>query len=795
MEPLYNFLGLSVGVIGADLQPFERQTAYGADITYGTNNEFGFDYLRDNMVTDQYDKVQRELNFAVVDEVDSILIDEARTPLIISGQADDNIQLYRVMDAVPAHLIRQETEEGEGDYWVDEKAHQVILSEAGHEHAEQILTQMGLLQENDSLYSAANISLMHHLMAALRAHTLFHKDQHYVIQDGEIVIVDEFTGRLMAGRRWSEGLHQAVEAKEHVKVEAATQTFATITLQNYFRMYHKLAGMTGTAITEAGEFWNIYKLDVVEIPTNRPIQRNDMNDRVYKTQREKYNAVIEEVERMRNSGRPVLVGTSSVEISELLSRLLKLRHIPHQVLNAKLHQKEADIVALAGQSTPGIVKVKDENGEVHEEERLLGAVTIATNMAGRGTDIKLTDEVRAAGGLAIIGTERHDSRRVDRQLRGRAGRQGDVGSSVFFVSLEDKLMRLFASERIARVMDKLGFKDGEMIESGMISKSIERAQKKVEENNFGTRKHLLEYDDVMNKQRTVIYEKRRHALMGERIGMDISNMIWDRVVDTIDKYDYAGCVDRFIEIFAMQVPFTEEEFEGMKREDLYEKAFEAAIQTFNRKMEKLREVAIPVIKQVYETQAEQFDHILVPISDGRLVYNVRVDLKEAYETESRNVVREFEKAILLHNIDDCWKENLRLLDELKHSVRNVSYEQKDPLVVFKIESVKLFDDMVNDINDSSVSTLMRAFIPGTASEEVRDGGEEEPRSEGNYTETKQEFDERGELVDVNEAQAQAGAPDQLPQQPLVKDKMPGRNDPCPCGSGKKFKNCHGKGIV
>jgi protein translocase subunit secA len=416
-------------------------------------------------------------------------------------------------------------------------------------------------------------------------------------------------------------------------------------------------------------------------------------------------------------------------------------------------------------------------------------------MAGRGTDIKLTDEVRAAGGLAIIGTERHDSRRVDRQLRGRAGRQGDVGSSVFFVSLEDKLMRLFASERIARVMDKLGFKDGEMIESGMISKSIERAQKKVEENNFGTRKHLLEYDDVMNKQRTVIYEKRRHALMGERIGMDISNMIWDRVVDTIDKYDYAGCVDRFIEIFAMQVPFTEEEFEGMKREDLYEKAFDAAIQTFNRKMEKLREVAIPVIKQVYETQAEQFDHILVPISDGRLVYNVRVDLKEAYETESRNVVREFEKAILLHNIDDCWKENLRLLDELKHSVRNVSYEQKDPLVVFKIESVKLFDDMVNDINDSSVSTLMRAFIPGTASEEVRDGGEEEPRSEGNYTETKQEFDERGELVDVNEAQAQAGAPDQLPQQPLVKDKMPGRNDPCPCGSGKKFKNCHGKGIV
>ena len=422
-------------------------------------------------------------------------------------------------------------------------------------------------------------------------------------------------------------------------------------------------------------------------------------------------------------------------------------------------------MALAGQSTPGIVKIKDENGQVREEERLLGAVTIATNMAGRGTDIKLTDEVRAAGGLAIIGTERHDSRRVDRQLRGRAGRQGDVGSSVFFVSLEDKLMRLFASERIARVMDKLGFKDGEMIESSMISKSIERAQKKVEENNFGTRKHLLEYDDVMNKQRTVIYEKR-------------------------------GCVDRFIEIFAMQVPFTEAEYESMKRDDLYEKAFEAAIETFNRKMEKLREVAVPVIKQVYETQADQFDHILVPISDGRLVYNIRVDLKEAYESESRNVVREFEKAILLHNIDDCWKENLRQLDELKHSVRNVSYEQKDPLVVFKIESVKLFDDMVNDINDSSVSTLMRAFIPGTAGEEVRDGGEEEPRSEGHYTETKQEFDEAGDLIDVLAgAEAEALTGEQVQQQPIVKDKMPARNEPCPCGSGKKFKNCHGKGIV
>ena len=895
MGPLYQFHGLSVDCIDKHQPNSEaRRRAYNADITFGTNNEFGFDYLRDNMAMSPADLVQRKHYYAIVDEVDSVLIDDARTPLIISGPvekgedqmyeeyqplvdrlyqvqrklateylteakrliASDNkedrekgfLALYRSHKALPKNgpLIKFLSEPGikagmlkteeiymennnrrmpeavEPLYFVvDEKQRSCDLTDKGTAWlAEQVQNdqlfvlpditgQLSALEaanlpdeervaKKDELLAeyAVKSDRVHTLQQLLKAYSMFTLNDDYVIQDGQVKIVDESTGRIMEGRRWSDGLHQAVEAKEHVKVEAATQTFATITLQNYFRMYHKLAGMTGTAITEAGEFWNIYKLDVVEIPTNRPIQRNDMNDRVYKTQREKYNAVIEEVERMRNSGRPVLVGTSSVEISELLSRLLKLRHIPHQVLNAKLHQKEADIVALAGQSTPGIVKIKDENGQVREEERLLGAVTIATNMAGRGTDIKLTDEVRAAGGLAIIGTERHDSRRVDRQLRGRAGRQGDVGSSVFFVSLEDKLMRLFASERIARVMDKLGFKDGEMIESSMISKSIERAQKKVEENNFGTRKHLLEYDDVMNKQRTVIYEKRRHALMGERIGMDISNMIWDRVVDTIDKCDYPGCVDRFIEIFAMQVPFTEAEYESMKREDLYEKAFEAAIQTFNRKMEKLREVAVPVIKQVYETQADQFDHILVPISDGRLIYNIRVDLKEAYESESRNVVREFEKAILLHNIDDCWKENLRQLDELKHSVRNVSYEQKDPLVVFKIESVKLFDDMVNDINDSSVSTLMRAFIPGTASEEVRDGGEEEPRSEGHYTETKQEFDEAGDLIDVPAgAEAEALAGEQVAQQPIVKDKLPARNEPCPCGSGKKFKNCHGKGIV
>ena len=529
-----------------------------------------------------------------------------------------------------------------------------------------------------------------------------------------------------------------------------------------------------------------------------------MNDRVYKTQREKYNAVIEEVEKMRNAGRPVLVGTSSVEISELLSRLLNLRRIPHQVLNAKLHQKEADIVALAGQSTPGKVVITDENGNKHEEERLLGAVTIATNMAGRGTDIKLSDEVRAAGGLAIIGTERHDSRRVDRQLRGRAGRQGDVGSSVFYVSLEDKLMRLFASERIAAVMDRLGFKDGEMIEANMISKSIERAQKKVEENSFGTRKHLLEYDDVMNKQRTVIYEKRRHALMGERIGMDISNMIWDRVVDTIQNNDFEGCKDRFIELFAMEVPFTEDELNRSKRDDLYERAFEAAISAFNRKTELLRSVAFPVIKQVYETQAEMYDNILIPISDGRLIYNVRVDLKEAYESEAKSVVREFEKLILLHNIDDSWKENLRLLDELKHSVRNVSYEQKDPLVVFKIESVKLFDEMVNDINNSSVSTLMRAHIAGAevppelqeavVTHHVGESTEEESQaaeetSVSAAVETAEVATETAEATEVSEA------PAENLQQPFQGQQLPGRNDPCPCGSEKPFKNCHGKGIV
>ena len=524
-----------------------------------------------------------------------------------------------------------------------------------------------------------------------------------------------------------------------------------------------------------------------------------MNDRVYKTKREKYAAVIAEVEKMRLSGRPVLVGTTSVDVSELLSRMLQMRHIPHQVLNAKLHQKEADIVALAGQSTKGRVVFTDAEGNKHEEERMLGAVTIATNMAGRGTDIKLTDEVKAAGGLAIIGTERHESRRVDRQLRGRAGRQGDPGSSVFFVSLEDNLMRLFASERIANVMDKLGFKDGEMIESKMINSSIERAQKKVEENHFGIRKRLLEYDDVMNKQRTVIYEKRRHALMGERIGMDISNMIWDRVLNIIDNNDYIGCKERFLEVMAMEVPFTEQDFNGKRRDDLYETAFQAAMGNFKRRIQNLSQVATPVVTHVFEQQGDVYENILVPVTDGKLVYNIRVNLKEAYESQCDNVVREFQKSILLHNIDEAWKENLRELDELKKSVQNASYEQKDPLLIFKLESVKLFDAMVNRINNDTVATLMRAQIPGRDPREVQEAAPEQPRPRQQYTETKVNAqDGTNEMEDPSAAAAAEAARRDTRQQvtqPIVKEKMPNRNDPCPCGSGKKFKNCHGKGIV
>ena len=888
MGPLYMFHGLSVDCIDKH-QPNseERRKAYQADITFGTNNEFGFDYLRDNMAVSPADLVQRSHNYAIVDEVDSVLIDDARTPLIISGpvpKGDDQmfeeyqplverlvgvqrqlatqyladaktlitegnklmeagnkkegqekldagfLSLYRSHKALPKNkpLIKYLSEEGikagmlkteeiymennnrrmpecveplyfvvdeklnscdltdKGTAWLAKQVNDAelfvlpdITSELSALEAETGLSDEDRVNKKDELLNhyAIQSERVHTLQQLLKAYCMFNKDDEYVVIDGEVKIVDEQTGRIMEGRRWSDGLHQAVEAKEHVKVEAATQTFATITLQNYFRMYHKLAGMTGTASTEAGEFWDIYKLDVVEIPTNRPVIRNDQDDRVYKTAREKYNAVIDEIVKMRESGRPTLVGTTSVEISELLSKMLSMRKIPHQVLNAKLHQKEADIVALAGQSTNG-----------------LGAVTIATNMAGRGTDIKLSPEVKAAGGLAIIGTERHESRRVDRQLRGRAGRQGDPGSSVFYVSLEDKLMRLFASERIASVMDRLGFKEGEMIESPMISKSIERAQKKVEENNFGIRKRLIEYDDVMNKQRTVIYEKRRHALMGERIGMDIANIIWDRVVNIIENNDYQGCKEEFLHILAMEVPFTSEEFINQQREVLTENAFQAAIGNFNRRTERIQTVANPIIKQVYENQGQMYERIMVPLTDGRRMFNIPCNLKEAYDTESKSVVKEFEKSILLHIIDDSWKENLRQLDELKHSVQNASYEQKDPLLIFKLESAKVWDDMINEMYNRICSILTRAQIP-EMQQQVQEAAPEQRTQRQQYTESKQQIGEE-QLVDRNQqAAAQQDTRAQQPRTPITKDKLPGRNDPCPCGSGKKFKNCHGKGIV
>ena len=882
---MYEFNGLSVDCIDKH-QPNspERRRAYQADITFGTNNEFGFDYLRDNMAVSPADLVQRKHNYAIVDEVDSVLIDDARTPLIISGpvpKGDDQmfeeyqplvqklfevqrkqatelladarskisraantkdekerqamveegfLALYRSYKALPKNkaLIKFLSEDGiksgmlkteefymannnrempkavEPLYFVtDEKMNSCDLTDKGaawlakevnddklfvlpdittqlsqleKEKEEKAIDEQTYLDKKDNLMSNYGVQSerVHTLQQLLKAYTMFNKDDEYVVLDGEVKIVDEQTGRIMEGRRWSDGLHQAVEAKEHVKVEAATQTFATITLQNYFRMYHKLAGMTGTASTEAGEFWDIYKLDVVEIPTNRPIQRNDMEDRVYKTAREKYAAVIDEIEEMRNNGRPCLVGTTSVEISELLSKMLNMRKIPHQVLNAKQHLKEAQIVAEAGRSTNG-----------------LGAVTIATNMAGRGTDIKLTQEVKDAGGLAIIGTERHESRRVDRQLRGRAGRQGDPGSSVFYVSLEDKLMRLFGSERIAKVMDRLGFDEGERIESSMISSSIERAQKKVEENNFGIRKRLLEYDDVMNKQRTVIYEKRRHALMGERIGMDISNIIWDRCVNIIENNDYEGCKEEFLKILAIECPFTESEFGNMSKEDLEERAFQDAIANFERKTERIQTVAWPIIKDVYEKQGAMYERIMVPITDGKRVYNIPCDLKEAYETEAKSVVRQFEKVILLHLIDDDWKENLRQLDELRHSVQNASYEQKDPLLIFKLESVKLWDNMINDMNNRTASVLMRGQIPEMQpSDEVQEAAPEQRT---------QRYDEKkDDLIDQNQqAAANQDTRETVQQQhrvPYTAEKMPRPNDPCPCGSGKKFKNCHGRNL-
>ena len=894
MGPLYMFHGLSVDCIDKH-QPNSdaRRRAYMADITFGTNNEFGFDYLRDNMAMQPEDLVQRRHNYAIVDEVDSVLIDDARTPLIISGpvpkggdqmfveyqplverlvavqrklatqylsdakqliaegRKENNQQkldegflaLYRSYKSLPKNrpLVKFLSEEGikagmlkteeiymENNnrrmpeavkplYFVaDEKQNSADLTDKGVEwlskevgdnelfvlpdittelsalEAETGLTDEERLEKKDACLQHYSVQSerVHTIQQLLKAYSMFNRDDQYVVMDGQVKIVDEQTGRIMEGRRWSDGLHQAVEAKEHVKVEDATQTYATITLQNYFRMYHKLAGMTGTASTEAGEFWDIYKLDVVEIPTNRPVLRNDMDDRVYKTNREKYTAVIEEIEAMRNAGRPVLVGTTSVEISELISRMLKMRNIPHNVLNAKEHARESLIVAEAGRSVNG-----------------LGAVTIATNMAGRGTDIKLTPEVKAAGGLAIIGTERHESRRVDRQLRGRAGRQGDPGSSVFYVSLEDKLMRLFASERIAKVMDRLGFEEGERIESPLISKSIERAQKKVEENNFGIRKRLLEYDDVMNKQRTVIYERRRHALMGERIGMDITNLLWDRVSYIIDHQDYEGCKESFLKIFAMDFPLTEEEYSETGADEMAEKCFQAVITEFKNRTERITQTAWPVVKDICENAAGRFDRIAIPITDNKFVYNLTFGLQALYESQAKDIVKQFEKMIMLRVIDDNWKENLRQLDDLRHSVQNSSYEQKDPLLIFKLESVKLWDNMINQMHDSIAMTLTRARInqPEQTEQpvEITEAPEEEQKpKQPEYTTQKEELAADGSHMQQPDQPSYAPSqpryhdPSAAPQRhaPIIRDKMPRPNDPCPCGSGKKFKHCHGKNI-
>ena len=900
MGPLYMFHGSTVDCIDKH-QPNtpSRRAAYNCDITFGTNNEFGFDYLRDNMAMTPQDMVQRKHYYAIVDEVDSVLIDDARTPLIISGpvpKGDDqyfndyksNVEkvvqaqkrlvtsllaeaktklasedkeikkegallLFRAFKGLPKNgaLIKFLSQEGMKNimlqteayylqdnarempkvtdslyFVIDEKNRSVELTDKGIDELTgkssdpqffvlpDIAAQLSELehitdlserqQRKDELMDnyAVKAERVHTVTQLLKAYTLFEKDVEYVIDEGKIKIVDEQTGRIMEGRRYSDGLHQAIEAKEGVKVEAATQTFATITLQNYFRMYHKLAGMTGTAETEAGELWDIYKLDVVTIPTNRPVARKDMNDRVYKTKKEKYAAVIDEIVRLVGEGRPVLVGTTSVEISELLSRMLKLRNIPHNVLNAKLHQKEADIVALAGKA---------------------GTVTIATNMAGRGTDIKLPQEVKDAGGLAIIGTERHESRRVDRQLRGRSGRQGDPGSSVFYVSFEDQLMRLFATDRVMKMLDTLGLKEGEMIESKMVTHAIENAQKRVEENNFGIRKRLLEYDDVMNKQRTYIYSRRNHALKGERIGIDIANMLYDIVENIVNTYDqqndYPDLTLELFKVLSIETPFTEEQFRNMSKEDVIEKIHAAATDALDRKSKRIQEVAMPVIKEwVEERQAKGL--IVVPITDGKLVFHLRVDIIEAYNTECRAVVKEWHKAILLVTIDELWKEHLRELDQLRQSVQNASYEQKDPLVIYKVESFHLFENMLNSLNVKAMSALMRGQIylrpannavQGNTSTsvsasgsnsgaqqqaaparqpEVKQAAPDMPRDYTNYRTSK------GSLPGEDEQRRAASAQQGEKQRPMPMKAAPkvGRNDLCPCGSGKKYKNCHGQGM-
>jgi preprotein translocase subunit SecA len=884
MGTLYMFHGLSVDCIDKHKpNSDERRKAYLADITFGTNNEFGFDYLRDNMAISPHDLVQRKHNYAIVDEVDSVLIDDARTPLIISGpipKGDDQLYdeyrpnvevvvnaqknlctkllteakqkmsiddkaaqdegalaLFRSFKGMPKNkaLIKYLSEQGIKTtmlkteefymqdnmrqmhtatdvlyYVIDEKQNSIELTDKGidlltgksddpqffvlPDIASELsqVDNMNLSNEEkqakkDELLTNYSIKSerVHTVNQLLKAYSLFDRDDEYVVIDGQVKIVDEQTGRIMEGRRYSDGLHQAIEAKERVKVEAATQTFATITLQNYFRMYHKLSGMTGTAETEAGEFWNIYKLDVVVIPTNKPIARTDMNDRIYKTKREKYNAVIEEISDLIAQGRPVLVGTTSVEISELLSRMLNMRKISHNVLNAKLHQKEAEIVAQAGQSS---------------------MVTIATNMAGRGTDIKLSPAVKEAGGLAIIGTERHESRRVDRQLRGRAGRQGDPGSSVFFISLEDDLMRLFASERIAGMMDKMGFKEGDVLEANMLNKSVERAQKKVEENNFGIRKRLLEYDDVMNSQRNVIYTRRRHALIGERIGLDVMNTLYDTsaaIAEQNEDGDYETLKMDLFRTLAIECPVMEEEFKGMKNEALAENIFNATLDLFKRHMDRITQVANPVIKQVYENQGTMYENILIPVTDGKKMYNISCNLKEAYQTESKAIVKAFQKSIILHMIDEAWKEHLREMDELRNSVQNVTYEHKDPLLIYKLEAYNLFKAMVEQMNRKTVSVLMRGQIPmrEEADErrvQVSKAAPERRTDLSRYRTQKDDYAPRGGRGDDGNVYPQGQRPPVGPHkqhhEPVRVEKRTGRNEPCPCGSGKKYKNCHGRGI-
>ncbi len=864
MGTLYMFHGLKVDCIDRHRpNSDERRQAYLADITFGTNNEFGFDYLRDNMASSPEDLVQRKHNYAIVDEVDSVLIDDARTPLIISGpvakgeeqlfeqycpkverivaeqknlvnkifvearrlmQSEDakehdkgSFLLFRAFKGLPKNkaLIKFLSEPGvkasmlkteaiymeqnnrrmpevteELYFVINEQQNSIeltdkgidlitgdsddpqffVLPDIGSEIAEiekAKLSDEERQAKKDILMQEFSVKSerVHTINQLLKAYTLFEKDDQYVVMNNKVMIVDEQTGRIMDGRRYSDGLHQAIEAKERVKVEAATQTYATITLQNYFRMYNKLSGMTGTAETEAGELWDIYKLDVVVIPTNRPISRLDMNDRVYKTARAKYNAVIEEIERLVALGRPVLVGTTSVEISELVSKMLKLRRIPHNVLNAKLHQKEAEIVAQAGKS---------------------GTVTIATNMAGRGTDIKLSAESKAAGGLAIIGTERHESRRIDRQLRGRAGRQGDPGSSVFFVSFEDSLMRLFGSDRIVGIMDRLGLEENEMMEHRQISNSIERAQKKVEENNFGIRKRLLEYDDVMNSQREVIYSRRRHALIGERIGIDIVNMIYDGVDNLVSQHSDFQDEEELrldcLKLFGVDVTLEPDEIKHTKHSVLVDKIFDVVIQNFTRRADKLAEIAYPVIKRVYEEQGSMYENILIPLTDGKKMYNIPVNLKLAYESEAKEIVKAFQKSILLHTIDEAWKEHLRELDELRNSVQNATYEQKDPLLIYKLESFGLFKKMIDLVNNKAISILMRGQIPVKEGENLREAKQERRQDFSKYQTQKSDIMSAG----------QQDTREQVHKEPIRVDKKVGRNDQCPCGSGKKFKSCCGK---